>query len=327
MDALTRARWPLLALAAAGALLVGVAVGAVPLPLAAIAAALFRNAGPDAAIIRDLRVPRVLLGFLVGGSLSVSGAILQALIRNPLADPYILGLSGGAAVGAVAAIALGLASAWALPVAALAGGLLTLALVYRLSLADRRRMDPHTLLLAGVITNAFTGAVLAAVLSLSDAARLRNAFLWLLGGLSGASWEAVGALALYALPPLVLLLWNARWFDLLVLGEDTARHLGADPERLKRLAYFATGLIAAATVATCGMIGFVGLIVPHVIRRLWGPLHRPLLPAAFLLGGAFLVMADALARSVARPIELPVGVVTALLGVPLFAVLLRRSLS
>jgi len=145
--------------------------------------------------------------------------------------------------------------------------------------------------------------------------------------LSGASWEAVGALALYALPPLALLFWNARWFDLLVLGEDTARHLGADPERLKRLAYFATGLIAAATVATCGMIGFVGLIVPHVIRRVWGPLHRPLLPAAFLLGGAFLVMADALARSVARPIELPVGVVTALLGVPLFAVLLRKSLA
>ncbi len=170
MAALTRARWPFLALAAVGSLLVGVAVGAVSLPLDAIASALFRNAGPDAAIVRDLRVPRVLLGFLVGGSLSVSGAILQALIRNPLADPYLLGLSGGAAVGAVGAIALGLASAWALPVAAFVGGLLTLALVYRLSLVDRRRMDPHTLLLAGVVVSAFTGAVLGAVLSLSDAA-------------------------------------------------------------------------------------------------------------------------------------------------------------
>jgi iron complex transport system permease protein len=327
METLNRARWPLLILLAIASLVAGVAVGAVPLAPEAIWSGLLGGGGTEATIVRDLRAPRALLGFLVGGSLAVSGAVLQALIRNPLADPYLLGLSGGAAVGAVAAIALGLASAWAIPVAALGGGLLTLALVYRLSLADRRRMDPHTLLLAGVVTNAFTGAVLAAVLALSDAARLRNAFFWLLGGLGAASWNAVAALALYALPPLVLLFRNARWFDLLVLGEDSARHLGAEPERLKRLAYFTTGLLAAASVAACGMIGFVGLIVPHVIRRLWGPLHRSLLPAAFLLGGAFLVLADTLARSVARPIELPVGVITALLGVPLFAVLLRRTLA
>jgi len=223
-------------------------------------------------------------------------------------------------------IALGITGAWVLPLAAFAGALASLGLVYRLSLVQGRRLDPHVLLLAGVVVSAFTGAVVSAVLTLSPAAELRNAFLWLLGGLSGASWVSLAVFGGYCVVPLVALAWRARDFDLLALGDESARHLGADPPALRRLAYLATGCLTAATVAACGMIGFVGLVVPHAIRRVWGPLHATLLPSAFLLGGTFLVLADTLARSIAPPIELPVGVVTALVGVPLFAVLLRRSL-
>lgn len=320
-------RWPLLLAFAGIALVAGVGFGAVAIPPARIWAALTHRAGADSAIVLQLRIPRVLLAFLVGGSLAVCGAVLQALIRNPLADPYLLGLSGGAALGAVLVLALGVTASWSLPAAAFAGAIGVLGLVYRLSLVEGRRLDSNVLLLAGVVASAFTGALVSAILVLTEAARLRSAYLWLLGGFGLASWETVGVFAAYAAVPLGLLLFRARSFDLLSLGDETARHLGADPERLKRLAYVATGLLTAAAVAACGMIGFVGLVVPHAIRRLWGPLHTALLPSAFVLGGAFLVLADALARSIAPPVELPVGVVTALVGVPLFAVLLRRSLA
>jgi iron complex transport system permease protein len=322
----TRTRWPLLTALAVLALAAGLTLGAVRLSPAAVWAGFTDGGAPSAPIIRQLRLPRVLLGFLVGGSLAASGAVLQAVIRNPLADPYLLGISGGAAITAVLIIALGVTGAWVLPLAAFAGALGSLALVYRLSLVQGRRLDPHVLLLAGVVVSAFTGALVSAVLTLSPAAELRNAFLWLLGGLGASSWMSVGVFAGYCVVPLIALGLRARDFDLLALGDEAARHLGADPAGLRRLAYLATGCLTAATVAACGMIGFVGLVVPHAIRRVWGPLHAALLPSAFLLGGTFLVLADALARSIAPPIELPVGVVTALVGVPLFATLLRRSL-
>jgi iron complex transport system permease protein len=287
--------------------------------------ALADPAAPASAIVRDIRAPRVLLGFLVGGSLAVSGAVLQALIHNPLADPYLLGISGGAALAAVLVIAAGAEGAWTLPLSAYGGALLALALVYRLSLVRGRRLDAQVLLLAGVVISAFSSALVGAILTLSEAAQLRNAFLWMLGGLGMSSWRSLSVFAVYSILPLLILGWHSRGFDLLALGDDAARHLGVDPVRLRRTAYLATGLLTAAAVATCGMIGFVGLVVPHAIRRLWGPMHASLLPAAFLLGGAFLVLADAVARSAAPPLELPVGIVTALVGVPLFAALLRRS--
>ena len=284
---------------------------------------------PDAAaapIVRGLRVPRVLLAFSVGGALAVSGAALQALIRNPLADPYLLGLSGGAGLGAVAAMALEIPGTWAVPALAFVGALGAVALVYRLSAVSGRRLDPRVLLLAGVIVGAFTAAIMTAILTLSRADELRNAFLWLLGGFSAASWNAVRLFLLYALVPLAVLMVQARALDLLTLGEEPAQTLGTNVERLKRVVLVSTSLLTAAGVAVCGVIGFVGLVVPHALRGLIGPLHRSLLPAAFLAGGGFLVLADAAARTVVRPVELPVGVVTALVGVPLFAVLLRRSL-
>jgi iron complex transport system permease protein len=323
----TRARWPWLFGLSVLAVAAGLSLGATRIAPGAVWSGLRDGASAASPIIRELRLPRVLLGFLVGGSLAVSGAVLQALVRNPLADPYVLGLSGGATLGAVAAISAGLASPWAVPFAAFAGAMATLFLVYRLSLVAGRRLDSHVLLLAGVVVSAFTMALVTAILMLVDATRLQNSFRWMLGGLWAASWVTVGMFALYGVLPLGLLMLTGRSLDLLALGEEQARHLGADPERVKRVAYLATGFLTAVAVATSGAIGFVGLLVPHAVRRVWGPLHRGLLPSVFLAGGAFLVLADAVARSIAPPVELPVGVVTALVGVPLFAILLRRRLT
>lgn len=316
----------LIALAIAS-LAIGIMVGPVTLAPGEFWDALKSSSGEASPIVRQLRIPRALLAFLVGGGLAVTGAALQALVRNPLADPYLLGLSGGAGLGAVIAIAAGLGGTWTVPLVAFAGAMIALLLVYRLSLVQGRRLDPRVLILAGVIVSAFTGALMSAIMALSDASALRNAFLWLLGGFSGASWPALGFFALYAIIPLGILMGSARALDLLALGDESARHLGLDVASRRRLIYLATGLLTAASVATCGIIGFVGLVVPHAARQVLGPLHRPLLPAVFLAGGGFLVLADALARTVARPLELPVGVVTAVVGVPLFALLLRKTLA
>ena len=310
-------KWTLLALIVVLALITSIALGPAAVPLADLL---------HSDIVWNLRVPRALLAFLVGGSLGVAGAGLQALVRNPLADPFLLGLSGGAGLGAVLAIALHLSGPWALPVAAFVGALAALGLVYRLGLVGGTggALDPRVLLLGGVAIGAFAAAVTTAIVSLADAAELRNAFLWLWGGLSGASWDTVLIVALYAPVPLVVLFAASRPLDLLALGEESAGYLGADVERVKRRVYLAASLLTAVAVAMSGVIGFVGLVVPHIARLTWGHRHRVLLPAAFLGGGALLAIADTLARTVVAPRELPVGVVTALIGVPVFAMLLRR---
>lgn len=307
-------------------LLIGVGAGSVPLAPSVVWQGLLHADSSAALIVRQLRLPRALLAFLVGGTLGITGASLQALVRNPLAEPYLLGLSGGAGLGAVLAIALRSPGLWSVPIAAFIGALAAVALVYRLSVVAGRRLDPRVLLLAGVVVSSFTVAVMGAIIAVSTAAQLRSAFLWLLGGFSGASWRALGVFVAYAVLPTIFLFVSARSLDLIALGDETAQHLGADTERIKRAVYIGASLLTAAGVAVCGIIGFVGLVVPHAVRLLWGSLHRTLLPLTFLVGGCFLVLADALARTVVRPLELPVGVVTALVGVPLFAVLLRRSL-
>ncbi|MGE0553325.1 MAG: FecCD family ABC transporter permease [Gemmatimonadales bacterium] len=316
----------LLVLLGVAALIGGVAIGAVALPPGEVVAALLHPGAPDSAIVWSLRVPRALLAFAVGGTLGVSGAALQALVRNPLAEPYLLGISGGAGLAAVVAIALGMASGWLLPALAFGGALVASAAVYRLSLVGGQRLEPRTLVLAGVVVAFFCGAIMSALLTQTDAPRLRNAFLWLLGGFGGASWPALAAFLVYATAPLLLLFATASSLDLLSLGDETAHALGARVERTKRIVYFTTALLTAASVAVSGMIGFVGLITPHAIRGWLGSIHRRLLPAVFLASGTLLVAADALARTVVRPAELPVGAVTALIGVPVFAWLLRRSL-
>jgi ABC-type Fe3+-siderophore transport system permease subunit len=322
-----RGRIGLLLLAVVATLCVGLAAGTVPLTPREVWEGLWRPDASSAIIVRQLRAPRVLLAFCVGGSLAVTGAALQAMIRNPLAEPYLLGLSGGAGLGAVIAIATRAAGTWAIPVAAFVGAIAAVALVYRLSLVAGRRLDPRVLLLSGVVVGSFAGALMSAIIVLSPSAGIRNAFLWLLGGFGSASWQALAVFAAYAAAPLALIWFSARNLDLIALGEEPAHHLGADVDRTRRLVYGATALLTAASVAACGIIGFVGLVVPHAVRTLARPIHRTLLPLVFVAGGGFLVLSDVVSRTVVRPLELPVGVITALVGVPLFALLLRRTLT
>jgi iron complex transport system permease protein len=318
-------RWLLLLLTALGTILIGVAVGPSGLDLRSVVGGVLGTAGESTVtIVRDLRVPRVLLAFLVGGSLGVTGAALQALVRNPLADPYLLGLSGGAGLGAVAAIALGAASPWAVPLAALVGSLGAVALVYRLALIAGAGLDVRVLLLAGVVIGAFAASLMGAIMALTPAPEVRNALLWLLGSFSRASWPAVLLFAVYAVVPLVILYRLARPLDLLTLGEEPAGYLGANVARIRRTLYVMASLLTAVAVALSGIIGFVGLIVPHAARFTWSRLHQALLPATFLLGGSLMVVADAVARTAFAPLELPVGVVTALIGVPVFVALVRK---
>jgi iron complex transport system permease protein len=318
-------RWVLIVAGAVVSLAVGVALGSVRISPSALIAALAGEGDPSVRqIVFVLRAPRVALTFAVGGALGLAGASLQAVLRNPLADPYLLGISGGAGLGVVTAIALGLNALWGLPIAAFVGASAALALVYRLGLVGPGMLDSRILLLGGVVVGAFAAAVSQAIVALADAQALRNAMLWLWGGFGGASWLAAGVFTAYAAPAALVLLAAAWPLDLLALGEEPAAYLGADVERVKRRVYLAASLLTAAAVAVAGVIGFVGLVVPHAVRLGVGHVHRRLLPAAFLVGGSVLVLADALARTAVAPRELPVGIVTALIGVPVFMVVLRR---
>jgi iron complex transport system permease protein len=278
-------------------------------------------------IVRELRLPRALLGALVGGSLAVSGAALQALLGNPLADPYLLGVSGGAACGTLVGALLGLGargawgSSFALPLAGFLGALVAV-LVVGAGASAGGRLDRGRLLLSGVVVNALASAILLFLLSAGDTARIQSFVFWMLGSLAGATPGAVKALAAYAALGLLLLFPLARAFDALALGEETAATLGIPVETVKRIAYLAASLLAAAAVATTGIIGFVGLLVPHAVRRLARG-HATLLLLSFLGGAALLVAADTLARTLLAPAEISVGAVTALLGAPAFLILLR----
>lgn len=317
----------LLAAIAAAALALSVSIGAAGIPPGDVLRAL-QGEGSEGtqAIVLQLRLPRAALAVLVGGGLGVAGAVFQALVRNPLAEPYVMGISGGAAVGAVAALMLGWAARApaALPLAAFAGAALTVLLVFRVATGASRVLDTRVLLLAGVVAGAFANAVIMLLLTLGDLETYRSAIVWIMGSLGAASWPAVVLIALYVGPALLVLLALARPLNLLAIGDETALHLGTNVRRVKLTAYLVASFLVAATVAACGVIGFVGLVVPHALRLLWGSDHRFLLPGCALAGAAFLLLADTAARTVASPAELPVGVVTALIGVPFFVVLLRR---
>ncbi len=321
------ARLLLLAGIVALALLAAVRLGAVPLSLAQVLDGV-RGTGDatTVAIVRRLRLPRAVLAAMVGGSLAASGATFQALLRNPLAEPYILGISGGAAVGAVFAIALlgAAASGGIVAACALAGAVLAIVLVFRIAAVVGRALDTRILLLAGVVAGAFFNACILLALTFADADAFRSAIFWMMGSFSGATWRSIGLLGAAMVPGVALLLALARPLNLLSVGEETAAYLGTRVERTKLLAYGTASLLTASAVAVSGVIGFVGLVVPHVVRMLWGADHRFLLPASVLAGAAFVVLADTLARTAAAPTELPVGVVTAFVGVPFFVYLLRR---
>ncbi|MGD8699940.1 MAG: iron ABC transporter permease [Gemmatimonadales bacterium] len=321
------ARLTLLALIAATIFLVSITVGAVHLPLRAVMAAL-SGAGDETtrAIVLNLRLPRAVLALLVGGALGLAGAVFQALLRNPLAEPWVLGVSGGAAVGAVAAVVLGwsLPAPWSVPLAALAGALLAIVLVLRIATHAARGLDTRVLILAGLVVAAFFNAVIQLLLTFASGETFRSAVFWMMGSLAAANWTSAVVLAAYLLPAMAALLFLARPLNLLAVGEETALYLGTRVERVKLASYLIASLLVAATVAVSGIIGFVGLIVPHAIRLMWGSDHQLLLPASVLLGGGFLLAADTAARTVAAPAELPLGVITALVGVPLFVILLAR---
>ena len=302
--------------------------GAVRLDLAEVVAALRGRGDPaTVTIVRELRLPRAILAALVGGALALAGAAFQALLRNPLAEPYILGVSSGAAVGAVAWIAAGGLAVFrlGLPLAALAGALLAIALVLAIGTRVDRRLDVRVLLLAGVVAGSFFNACILLLLAFQEADAFRSAMFWMMGSLAGATWRAVGFMAAAIALGGLALLALARAFNALAVGEETAAFLGVPVERVRRVAYLVASGLAAGSVIAAGGIGFVGLVIPHAIRIVWGGEHRFLLPAAFLAGATFLPLADLLARVVVAPNELPLGVVTAFIGVPFFVGLLRRQ--
>lgn len=283
--------------------------------------------GLDAAlsqqILWELRLPRVLLAAFCGAALALCGAVLQGFFRNPLVEPGLLGISAGAGLAAVLVLVLGISSLWLLPLAATLGALAALLLV--LSLAARVGSRPEQLLLAGIAINALAGALVNLLLSLSDNTTLRSANFWLLGSFSLAQpWLLGLSLGLFAVLSTVLLR-SARALDVWSLGEAEARHLGLDVPRFRRRIILISAFLVALTVAQAGAIGFIGLLGPHLARKLVGESHGALLPAAMSLGAALAVLADLLARQLIAPLELPVGVLTALLGAPLFLALFLRK--
>ncbi|MET0627390.1 MAG: iron ABC transporter permease [Acidimicrobiia bacterium] len=277
-------------------------------------------------VIWDIRIPRVLLSIVVGGALGCAGAAMQGSFANPLAEPGIIGVSSGAALGAVAAIVAGftLFDTWSVAGAAFIGGLLTVALVYVASRSNGRT-EVVTLILTGVGINALTGAVIGLMTYLSDDAQLRSITFWTLGSVAQATWSKVLVVAPIAIVGILIACTQTRKLDLLSLGERSARHLGVDVERFRVLMLVVIALLTASAVAVSGIILFVGLVVPHVVRMIVGPGHRTLLPASALAGALAIVVADTIARTAIAPSEIPLGVLTALVGAPFFLWLLRRT--
>lgn len=314
------------------AMLAGVGLGAVRVAPAEIAAALGRaiaGSPRDAAdaVIVDIRLPRVILAALVGACLSLAGVLYQALFRNPLADPYILGVSSGAGLGAIIIIVTTTtATAWrylGLPLGAFLGALLTILLVVRLA-SWRGRLDTASLLLAGVAIS-YTLAALTSFIMVLSRESMASVVFWMMGGLTSASWEYVAVIAPMLALGAIVPFTHARELNLMLLGDTRASELGVDVERFKRLVLAAGSLLTAAAVSVSGLIGFVGLMTPHAVRLVLGPDHRLLVPASVLGGATVMVLADLVARTVLAPVEIPVGIVTALAGGPFFVWLLVRG--
>lgn len=275
-------------------------------------------------IILSLRLPRVLLAGLVGAGLSMAGVIFQVLLRNPLADPYILGVSSGSAVGTILAILLGFsATSFGLPVASFIGALLTIGVVFYFG-RQNGKIHPNTLLLTGVVTGSFLSAVILFLLSFSQKEELHTILFWLMGDFSFSNFTSLQIVFPYILLGFIFLYSRSRHYNLLLLGEEGAIQMGLSVERLKLLSYLSASLITAASVSVCGLIGFVGLIIPHMARILLGADHRLILPSSALMGASFLILSDTLARTLLAPVELPVGVITAAFGGPFFIYLLRK---
>ena len=319
-----RALWilaPLVLLVLCG---LAIALGPVPLGLAGVRDGLLGVGDANAiAIVRAIRLPRLVLALIVGAALGMAGGALQGSLRNALAEPYLLGVSGGAAVGAVLAFGAGVRGAFAIPIFACLGAGASVAAVLLLARAAGGRADPRVLIMAGVIIGAFANAVIMVVLANAPPNTVRGAVWWMMGSVADAGWPQIRWLGAYVAVGAAVLLLLARDIDVLALGEEPAAALGLNVDRSARRIYLAASLLAAATVAAAGLIGFVGLMVPHIVRAFGIRRHRALLVGAALVGAALVVAADLVARTAMPPAELPLGAVTALLGVPFFLLRLR----
>lgn len=317
----------LLGILALASFSVALIVGPVTVPLRDAFASLFGGnveSPIHQVIVRQLRVPRALLGLLVGAALAVSGTLMQGLFRNPLASPYILGVASGASTGAALAILLAASTAVYVPVGAFVGATVAVLIVYGLARGRHGRTSTFILILAGVAVGALFSAVTSFLLYLSSGGeKLADVLFWIMGGLSRANWTSVSILAPIVAVGLAAALLFARDLNALALGEEGAHHVGVRPVVLTRWLLLLTTVLTASAVAMAGTIGFVGLVIPHVLRLLVGPDHRRLLPVAALGGGCYLVWSDMVARTVFAPAELPVGVITAFLGAPFFLYLLK----
>lgn len=323
---MTGARWVLLLAVLAVACVAGLVIGPVSIGIIDVVRALTGSGDAQSvAIVRDLRLARICLAMITGAGLGMSGAALQGTLRNALAEPYLLGVSGGAAVGAVLAVVAGLTAAVALPVAAFGGAAAAVALVLVIARVTSGRADPRVLLMAGVVVGAFANAAIMVLLAGAGEGTVRNALWWMMGSVAGAEWVTIRWLAFYSLVAGTLLVAVARDIDLLALGEDAAAGLGVRVSHATRRIFLLSALLAAVTVAGAGLVGFVGLVVPALARAFGIRRARELLVASAVLGAALVVGADVVARTVRAPAELPLGAVTALVGVPFFLVRLRRA--
>ena len=326
-----------LLIALLAAVVLAVALGAVAVPPGDIARMALARLAPgrlpvtwtpgDEVIVFTLRLPRVVAAALVGGALAVAGVVFQGLLQNPLADPYIIGTSGGAALGATIALSLPVQALWfgfgLVPVLAFAGAMLAVLVVYNIARVGAKA-PVVTLLLAGFATSSMLAAVMS-FLMLVSGATLRRIILWTMGGLAVTGWSQVTIVAPLVLGAMFVAGLFARDLNAFLLGEEEAAYLGVNVERRKLTLLLLGSLLTGAAVSLSGLVGFVGLVIPHVARLVLGPDHRLLLPASALVGAAFLVLADLLARSLLAPTEIPVGIVTALIGAPFFIYLLRKS--
>lgn len=319
------------------AVALGISVGTIPIPLfhvlQILSAKLFHYSVPgniDAStvnIVMSIRFPRVVLAMLVGSSLALAGTAFQGLLKNPLADPYTLGISAGSALGAVAVLFFGIQlpfiGDYTLPVVSFVAGFLTLIGVIYFARLVQRNLSVETIILAGILCSSFIGAITSLLIALTGD-ELRQIIGWLLGSVSMRGWPYVQLIAPFLLAGLVILLASARELNALSFGQQDARSIGVDVKKHSILVLLGASLLTGSAVAVSGTIGFVGLVIPHMARMIWGVDHRHLLPLSMLLGGAFLVLVDLLARTIIAPTELPIGVLTAIIGSPIFAVIFIR---
>jgi iron complex transport system permease protein len=305
-------------------------IGSERLPVASSLCAIFTGGGTcdltpeQRAILFDIRLPRILLAAAVGASLAAAGAGYQALLRNPLAEPYLLGISNGAAVGTMIALVFFGTQEWSRPVLAFAGAVASTFVVYQLA-RGRTGTSPERLILAGVIVTTFLSSAIVFITTTMDATRIRSFTFWLLGDLSGTTSSLLVVALVAAVLGTTVLAAHARALNLLMLGERDAFDLGVEVERVRLIVFLAASLLVGASVASSGSVGYVGLVVPHLVRLSVGSDNRMMIPAAALSGALFVIVADTAARTIIAPRELPVGAITALIGAPLFILLLRRG--